>query len=401
MVEQKLLAAFMDSRKEFDVGANYVKRDELSPMGKHVFAAIKGYYDLDPDAEFADHDVIRSQLERKIGQVPKHKRELNDYLTELAATEASAVNVVKELIEQRKSQIGRALAEALLIQDDAVLPSLLEEYVTAHDATELETDIDEIYTGASLDDFEQMYKAENLIKVAPPDLNRRLRGGLIRGQHLILAAMPETGKSLFALNMTAGFLQQRLRVLYVGNEDPIPELVLRLLSNLTGRTQDDLFADKEAVMVEARERGYDLVTFVGLSPGNLNTLDSLLRKGNYDVLVVDQLRNLDARAENNTTRLETVARGVRNLCRKHKVLGISVTQGAESARDNLVLNTGDIDGSNIGIPGACDVIVMVGVNDDYYKRDLRRLTLCKNKRGGNHDDFTVGVDRYRSRVHTI
>jgi KaiC/GvpD/RAD55 family RecA-like ATPase len=216
--------------------------------------------------------------------------------------------------------------------------------------------------------------------------------------HLLLAAMSEAGKSLFAINMAAGFIRQGYKVLYIGNEDPIVELILRLLSNLSGITGDDLFTKKEEVMSKAVELGYDLITFKGLDPGSIEDIDALLRAGDYDVVVVDQLRNIRAKTENNTLRLEAVATGARNLARRYDVLMISVTQAAESARDRLVLNSGDIDGSNVGMPGACDVMVMVGLNDDYYLRDLRRIAIVKNKRGGIHDNFTVSIDRWHSRV---
>ena len=80
------------------------------------------------------------------------------------------------------------------------------------------------------------------------------------------------------------------------------------------------------------------------------------------------------------------------------MLVVSVTQAGESARNVLTLNSGDIDGSNIGMPGACDIMVMVGMDDEYYLRDLRRVAIVKNKRAGIHDAFTVGIDRWLTRV---
>ena len=114
--------------------------------------------------------------------------------------------------------------------------------------------------------------------------------------------------------------------------------------------------------------------------------------------MIDQMRNVRANTENNTQRLEVVAQELRNIGRRHECLVISVTQVGDSGRDKLVLNDGDIDGSNTGIPGACDVIVMIGSNEEFELRDLRHLTLAKNKRGGDHSSFTVRVDRDISRV---
>ena len=119
---------------------------------------------------------------------------------------------------------------------------------------------------------------------------------------------------------------------------------------------------------------------------------------NASAVVVDQMRNLRAKTENNTQRLEVVAQELRNMGRRHNCLMVGLTQVGDSGRDKLVLNDGDIDGSNTGIPGACDVIMMVGSNDDFEKRDLRVVTFAKNKRGGDHGSVTVSVDRKLSRV---
>ena len=396
MFETKVLAAFIDSRKEYESASAHVKG--VSPMGKAVLKAIGEYYSMDVNATSTDMDVLEAQLSRQFGSVPKHAQELENYLVELRSIDVSAVNVGREVLAAEQERVGLLLADAILTKNQSMISTYMREYEDINSDTELEADTEDMYTGADLAEFEHIYDDTALIRIAPPSLNKRLRGGLIRGHHLLLAAMPEAGKSLFALNMTAGFVRQDLKVLYVGNEDPIPELILRLLSNLSGVDADHLFDRKDYVMEKAREYGYDLVTFKGMDPGNIDAIDIMMRKGEYDVLVIDQLRNLDSKTENNTLRLEAVAKGARNLARRHNALVVSVTQAAESARDRLVLNGGDIDGSNIGMPGACDIMVMVGMTDEYYLKELRSVTLVKNKRGGNHDNFTVAIDRNLSRV---
>lgn len=396
MFEMKVLAAFIESRKEYESIRHRVR--DLSPLGKATVKAIDEYYAADPAATRVDGELLTAKLKRQFGDVPKHLRDLTDYLTELNAVDVSAVNVAKEVLESEQERIGIALADAILTKNKDMIKTYLSDYDAVLTQAIEETDDIESYTGAHLEEFADIYDDANLIRVAPPALNERLRGGMIRGQHIILAAMPEAGKSLFALNMAAGFIRQGYKVLYVGNEDPLPELILRLLSNLSGVVGDKLFDDTDKVMGKAIQYGYENITFKGLDPGDIGTIDRLMNGKEYDVLIIDQLRHLTAKTENNTQRLEAVAQGARNLARRHNVLVVSVTQAADTARDKLVLNSGDIDGSNIGMPGACDVMVMVGMNDDFYMRDLRKLTLTKNKRGGIHDNFTVAIDRWRSRV---
>lgn len=159
-----------------------------------------------------------------------------------------------------------------------------------------------------------------------------------------------------------------------------------------------MFRDKDKAMALAEERGYGRCAFVGLSPGNLYEVEALVRRHEPNVVIVDQMRNIRAKTENRTQQLEVVAQELRNIARRHNCVMVSMTQVGDSGRNKLELNDGDIDGSNTGIPGACDVIVMIGSNEDFELRDLRRLTLAKNKRGGDHSSFTVSVDRRLSRV---
>jgi replicative DNA helicase len=198
--------------------------------------------------------------------------------------------------------------------------------------------------------------------------------------------------------MTAGFCSQGLRTLYIGNEDPITSLVIRLVNNLTGMTKQELMDDPKTAMTIAASRGYDKATFAGLSPGSLTEIQSLIVKHKPDVLVVDQLRNILAKSENRTTQLETVARGMRDFARKYKMLVISLTQAADSARDKIMPNMGDIDGSNIGIPGACDAMIMVGMNASYEINDQRHMYLVKNKLTGDHENWVLRIDKQLSRV---
>jgi len=107
---------------------------------------------------------------------------------------------------------------------------------------------------------------------------------------------------------------------------------------------------------------------------------------------------VSAKSENRTNQLETVARGMRDFARQYNILVVSVTQAADSGRNQLTLNMGDIDGSNVGMPGACDVMIMVGMNDHYYENDERHINLAKNKLTGEHASWPVRIDKATSSI---
>lgn len=333
--------------------------------------------------------------------MPKHRDAFNDYLHTLVnLTDVSEVNVMREVRDTLLDKYSMAMADATFTGNREELDRQLEKYLAVRDHDDLNLEVEEKYSGLSIRELAGFFDDTNRIRLGPRLLTERIGGGVRRGHHLLLAARPEVGKSMFALNMLASVVRQGYRGLYVGNEDPIVDLMMRLASNLSGMTEEELRADPDRGMELAREAGYDNATFVGMAPGTIDAIGAVCRTEQPDVLFIDQLRNLSASTENNTQRLDVVARGARELARRYNCAVVSVTQAGDSAENKLVLNMGDVDGSNTGIPGACDVMVMVGCNDEHYRANLRTLSLPKNKIGRFHGSFVVRVEPTLSRIHS-
>jgi archaellum biogenesis ATPase FlaH len=398
MFEHKLLAAFLRDRKDYDTAANHVDRREMSPLALAVLEEVDEYYGNDSEATSVDLDLFKRQLKARFEAVPKHLEKANDFMEAVINTDLSAANVVSTILDQKRAKTGIHLADALLAQDRTRIQMYWQEYEELADKTALEQEVEDEYVGATLDQLEERFNDDGAWNLKPDELGSRIKGGLRPGHSVVLAARPERGKTLFGIQIAAGFLIQGAKVLYIGNEDPVPDLIIRMISNLSNMTEEQMFADKEKAMERAYLSGYKNAVFVGLSPGTLYEVEAVIRKYEPDVVIVDQMRNLRADTENNTQRLEVVARELRNMARRHRCVMVSMTQVGDSGRNKLVLDDGDIDGSNTGIPGACDVIIMIGSDETYEEQDLRMIKIAKNKRGGNHDNFTVSIKRDTSRV---
>jgi archaellum biogenesis ATPase FlaH len=392
------MAAFLASRSDYDLVKQHIDSEALSPNGQVMLESITAYYGRDDQADSVDIDLLRSALDRKFKDIPRHQDRMRDYLEEILSINTSSINAVSEVLENKRAITGTHLADALMRQDTEQIEHYMQEYEQLLDATVLTNEVEEEYRGVDLADLQEMFTEQGAWHIYPNILRDKIKGGIRPGHHVVLAARPERGKTMFAVTITAGMLAQGASVLYIGNEDPIPDIIMRLLSCLSGMTEERMLEDTEKAMGLARERGYDNCTFAGLAPGNLFEIEALVRKHKPNILIVDQMRNIKAKTENNTQRLEVVAQELRNIGRRHECAVVSVTQVGDSGRDKLILNDGDIDGSNTGIPGACDVIIMIGSNEDYELRNLRHLTLAKNKRGGDHSSFTVSVQPKLSRV---
>lgn len=396
-MEEKILAAIIADREGFNRIDQHLSQDDVSPEGAIVLKEIRKFYYKDAQADKADIEIIRKMVMRRL-QNPKHSDVFKTYLDRVENTEVSEVNVVSEVLASKREALDLALAEAITLKDERRVDELIEERAGLRLDSDLDGAVHEEYQGLDTEALLKTFERDNLIRVGPPSLNRRLGGGVVRGSHIVVVAYPETGKTLVTMTMAAGFVGQGLKVLYVGNEDPIKSVVLRFISCITGRTAQRVALEPKEAMISAVRRGYNNAVFAGLSGGSIEDLRGLLNKHKPDVLIVDQIRNISTKSENRTQQLEAVARAMRNFAREFKCVVVSVTQGADSARNKIICDMGDVDGSNVGIPGTADVMLMIGTNEAFNERNARQFTLAKNKIGGQHDSWPVQIIPQLSRV---
>jgi KaiC/GvpD/RAD55 family RecA-like ATPase len=206
------------------------------------------------------------------------------------------------------------------------------------------------------------------------------------------------GKTLFVVNAVAGFLKQGLTCLYIGNEDPAADLLMRIISRLTGMNKQEVQDDPARAQALLDKRNYDKLVMAPLAPGNFRQIDKLVEKYKAAVVVLDQLRNIDVDSENRTQALEKAATGGRNLAKSKSVLVVSVTQAADSASGKTVLSRGDVDGSNVGIPGQIDLMIGIGATEEMERINHRVLSFPKNKISGRHEPIPIQIDPLLSKV---
>lgn len=162
-------------------------------------------------------------------------------------------------------------------------------------------------------------------------------------------------------------------------------------------TANEVRSEPEVAKARALENGFGNIIFIAMSPGTVGQIDAFVDRYKPEWFIVDQLRNLAAKAENRTNQLEANAQGIRNVGKKYNCVNISVTQAGDSAEGKAVLEMGDVDNSNTGIPGACDVLLGMGGTKEQVEKGIRVMSLVKNKVGGNHDSFPVQFNQWLSK----
>lgn len=392
-MEQRLIATAIKSREAFEeILINNIDKD-LSDKARIVWNQIKEYYGNDPEATVVDVEVLKSILVR---EHPKHADLFLSFFDGIE--EVSPANVIKELIEVKLSAMRHTLAGELIAGNDSKIKTLLPEYEQLLEGILDDHKEQEILAGESVETILNQTGVDNRIAVLPTSLNDQLKGGVLRQHHIIVFAPTEMGKSLFALNMSYGFLKQNLKVLYIGNEDPALDMVYRLMWRITGMTDEEIRKNPNKADKLLSERNYNNFIFVETDAGTPHQVETLVKEYAPDVLIVDQIRNLDMGEANKVIAFEKAAMMMRRLGKKYNLVPVSLTQAADSATGKVILHRGDIDFSNVGIPGTADLLIGIGANEEMEHRGERMLSLVKNKVGQSKIPVKVWFDPALTKV---
>lgn len=397
MKERHVLASTIQSREAFDAVADYVGREDFSEQGWLIWEGIRDYYTADPVCQRVDPTILADATARRVS-ADKHKTMFVNLVNTLGEYECSPANVVSDFLEHRKQLVGQRLASALLAGED--VERLLAEYDDLSSRTELGDGEDEDdRRGFSVVELvSERFASDSLVTLYPLNLNERLDGGVRGGHHIIVFARPEMGKTMLVIEMMAGFARQGLTTLYVGNEDPIDDVNMRIVNRLAGMTKLEVLNKPAEADKKAREAGYENIILHSAAPGTTREITGLMEKYDPHVLVLDQLRNLDMKQDNYVLKLEEAATQARQWAKRYNCVVVSVTQAGDSASGKAVLDLGDVDYSNTGIPAQADLMVGLGANDHHARNGEIVLSLPKNKISGKHEYFVCMVDPTLSKV---
>jgi len=376
-MEQQVLSAVAKSRKAYDKARSAGVERTLSDKGKIVFKEIADYYQRDEECPFVDLGIVTSRLKRKH---EKHA-ELFDSIIGGLDPDVSVDNIVQEILELKKRDVKDRLSSAFTVDgNEEKIAALLDEYseyVVGGDGQ----DSLKVFKNPLAAAITSEHQSENLIKLSPPALNQAAGGGLKRGHHMLIFARPDTGKSMSAIELCRGFLQQGLTVVYIGNEDPPADLIMRMMVSLTGMRKDAIMADPNEADRRLALRNWDKFIFVEMTPGTPEEIREVCAEYSPDVLIVDQVRNLYMRESNKVLALESAEKFLRNLGKKQDMATISYTQAGDSGHNKLFLEMNDVDWSNTGMQACADIMVGIGINDEYESMGRRMLSFPKNKLG--------------------
>lgn len=401
-METTLLAASLRSRESFDLIAEHIEPTKYNRPFQIVFDQVSSYYARDKDATQIDTPTLKGLL-ADTTRNDKHLTEFNTLVDTSASLDISDVNVRQVVLSARKTELGLSLAQ--LIVEDRDHSGLLEEYQRVCQLTELAELTEEGVEIVDSTNFLSILTKEaddsTKMVVYPQAISHRIDGGVRGGHHVVVYGMSEAGKTAMMLTIAAGFARQGLMGVYFGNEDRPQDMLVRLISCLTGMNKHEILVDAEEAVRLATEQGLANVQFLSVAPGTPRQIEEYAVRYKAKWIIIDQLRNIFMKQDSRVLQLEAAATAMRNIAKKLGIAVFSVTQAGESARNKEVLDQGDVDFSNVGIPSQADVMIGIGVTAALENQGLRMVSLPKNKLSGDHASFPVRLNPQISRYTSV
>ena len=397
-MESQILSALMFNKEAYDELSPIISESDFSDQSKVILKEIVDFYKKDTQATSVDKTIVLQRLERKYKHQYEHLKIVMDGIVK-----SSIPNVIQEYLDMRIHSMSMRLGGLLVSgthnsETDELLLALAQLKERREELLK-EDRGSELFNSTSIEDLFEEVKESNLLKLYPKSLNAALGGGITRPTHIVVFARPNAGKSLTALSFASDFLRQGFKVLYIGNEDGHQEMLRRFISNLSGMTKTDILCDYEEAKNRAYESGYANLHFLKSIEGTIDEIRRNAEKVKPDIIVVDQLRNIITNGKlSKAEGLDYITRNVRHIGKEFNTITISVTQAGEPAEGKLRLSMTDIDSSKTGIQAGCDIMIGLGMNNDFKEQDKRMISIVKAKQSLEQEFFPVRVVRELSRL---
>lgn len=403
-LEKQLLSTFIQDREAYAQVEALVQGTDFSDVGRIILSQVAAYYQKDQEAGSCDVPTLKARIQRKY---KKQAEALHTYIDMLPAT-VSTSNILEELLDQRKiiteSRLGNLLLDPSHSDNDVAAG--VEQWLQIEDMKQRlhapEVSLDDEILGPSPEQIIEVQGQYEFLPVLPGKLNQMVQG-VARGEHVVVFARPETGKTGFCVNMAAGWIKRGMKVCHIGNEETIMSILTRYIARLTQSsfTMSDL---QDAPLVtrllgELKEPLSRLMV-KRMNPGSEREIRKVIEEFQPDVVMVDQILNLNEKS------MEGLARSsgmMRRLGGEYGVIMVSVTQADEASEGRTHLKLHNIFMSKTAVQGDADLLIGLGASADYVQADLLHINVLKAKGRppGSHGDFAVRVNRTCGKLETI
>lgn len=236
------------------------------------------------------------------------------------------------------------------------------------------------------------------ISTGMPDLDKRLNGGLRRGNLIVVAGRPKMGKTALAVNIGnniagAGGVTEVLSMemskdeLHARNLASIGKIHLDHLIDATQMTEEDW-----PRLTFATQKISDMRLYID-DQGGMSLLDVRnkakqvkRRAGQLDCLIIDYLQLMSAPGDNRNAQIESITRGLKSLAKELDVPIVLLSQLNRKLEDRPNKRPQPADLRDSGsIEQDCDVAIFL-YRDEVYNPDspdkgIAEVNVALNRQG--------------------
>ena len=225
-----------------------------------------------------------------------------------------------------------------------------------------------------------------------PELNVAL-GPLRKGDFIIIAARPETGKTTFTAS-EASYMMPQLpsdeHVIWINNEEASNKVMMRVIQAYHGITTGALVADATRYEKEFTSNGGDRFLVLDDDSGikGVNKISTLFAEFKPGLIIFDQLDKVHgfANESRDDLRIGKLYEWARDIAKEYcPVIAISQVDGTGEGEKWIQMN--QLRGSKTDKIGEADAIITIGKSNEPAMDLQRFIHVPKNKLFGGKDSL--------------
>ena len=322
----------------------------------------------------------------------------------------SYLSIISEYYLRRKLLIlAQSLSQKVLSPGDTVAKDILDDYqaqllaMSTDLADESKPRRADTFLASTLDQIERSIK--DGLPTVPSKFTEidNITGGWHSGELIILAARPSMGKTALSLNFAISALESKKPTLYFSLEMPAEQIIIRVLSMLSGINQESLRKGKLENfnrVSQAIEKLKEMPLYIDESSSlTISSIRSRARQvarqietqepgQQLEFIIIDYLQLIrgSSQHENRVLEVSEISRSLKSLSKELKVPIIALSQLNRSleGRNNKKPMMSDLRESG-AIEQDADLIMFI-YRDEYYNPDskdkgLAEVIIAKHRNG--------------------
>ena len=224
-----------------------------------------------------------------------------------------------------------------------------------------------------------------------PELNVAL-GPLRKGDFVIIAARPETGKTTFTAS-EASYMMTQLQpdehVIWINNEEASNKVMMRVIQAYHGVTTGELMSDTDDYEREFTSNGGDRFLVLDDDSGvkSVGKISSLFTEYKPGLIIFDQLDKVHGfKQDREDLRIGQLYEWARDVAKEYcPVIAISQVDGTGEGEKWIQMN--QLRGSKTDKIGEADAIITIGKSNEPAMDLQRFIHVPKNKLFGGKDSL--------------